>query len=74
MAAVYERTNARLLFRLNTGAHPETGKPVLKSVGMVASPTATADNCAAVKAAIAPLLVHPAIATEYTFSDVLGEN
>lgn len=74
MAAIYERDGARLTFRLNTGAHPVSGKPVMKTVGMAVKGSVTANNCAAVKAAVAPLLVHPTIETLLGANDVLGDD
>ena len=74
MAAIYERGVARLNLKLNTGADPETGKAILKTVGMPIVGAATADQCGAVAAALAPLLTYPSIETQVAVSDTLGDD
>lgn len=74
MAAIYERGDARLSLKLNTGANPDTGKAMLKTVGMPVVGSATADNIAAVAAALAPLLAYPTVETQVAVTDTLGDD
>ena len=74
MAAIFDKTSNRMTLRLNTGADPNTGKAVLKTVGFAIVPTATADQANAAKTALAPLLIHPTIAVEVSGVEVLGDD
>ncbi len=74
MAAIFERGTGRLNFKLNSGADPNTGKAVLKTVGMTVTGATNADTCAAVAAAVVPLLIHPSIETQFAVSDTLGDD
>ncbi len=61
-----------VVLRLNTGAHPETGKPVLKTVSIRGvDPALAADNLKTVGDLLSPLFVHPVIAVEKSGTHLL---
>ena len=61
------------VFRLNTGADPNTGKAILKVVSIRGlDPDITADKMKLSTNLIAPLFVHPVISIEKTGYDQLG--
>ena len=51
--------------RLNTGTHPETGKPVLKVISIRGiDPAVAANPLDATLALVKPFFVHPVVASE----------
>lgn len=74
MAAIFERGTGRITFKLNAGADPNTGKAMLKTVGMTVAGATNADACAAVAAAVVPLLIYPSTETQFAASDTLGDD
>ena len=60
------------VFRLNTGADPNTGKAILKVISIRGlDPDITADKMKLSTDLITPLFVHPAISVEKTGYDLL---
>lgn len=70
--AQYVPLKSSVVLRLNTGADPNTGKAVLKTVSIRGvDPELPADNLKAVGDLVAPLLIHPVIAVEKSGTDLL---
>ena len=61
-----------VVLRLNTGAHPDTGKPVLKTVSIRGvDPALGAESLKTVGDLLSPLFVHPVTAVEKNGTDLL---
>ena len=70
--AQYVPLKSSVVLRLNTGADPNTGKAILKTVSIRGvDPELPADNLKAVGDLVAPLLIHPVIAVEKAGTDLL---
>ena len=70
--AQYGPLKSSVVLRLNTGADPNTGKAILKTVSIRGvDPELPADNLKAVGDLVAPLLIHPVIAVEKSGTDLL---
>jgi hypothetical protein len=70
--AQYVPLKSSVVLRLNTGADPNTGKAILKTVSIRGvDPELPADNLKAVGDLVTPLLIHPVIAVEKAGTDLL---
>ncbi len=70
--AQYVPLKSSVVLRLNTGADPDTGKPVLKTVSIRGvDPDLLADDLKTVSDLLTPLFTHPVIAVEKSGTDLL---
>jgi len=70
--AQYVPLKSSVVLRLNTGADPDTGKPVLKTVSIRGvDPDLLADDLKTVGDLLTPLFTHPVIAVEKSGTDLL---